>query len=228
MHNPIIVALDGKTREESLALAEQLKDVVWGFKVNDLYFELGLAIVEELGKISRVMLDAKLYDIPNTVGNVAKRFSRAPVDIMTVHATGGVRMMQAAVAHMPGKVAAVTALTSFSETECARSYNGQGPTGVAIDGAKMAAEAAAAFIVCSGEELDHPHMQPDKYKWGSKLKKIVPGIRPAWFQQENEDQRRVITPAEAIEKGAHFLVMGRPILKAADPVEAAQRTLEEI
>lgn len=226
MDNPIIVALDGMDEEQALAMAERLAGHVWGYKVNDLFFEKGLDIVEKLGVIGNVMLDAKLYDIPNTVGNVAKKFARAPVDLLTVHATGGVRMIKAAVEHMGDKVVAVTALTSFDENECHRSY-GKSPSQAVDDLVMIARDGGAGHVVCSPLELGLPcFTAAGSFTFTGK--KITPGIRPAWYQDAGDDQKRTMTPVEAMRAGADFLVMGRPIIRAEDPKEAAMKTLEEI
>lgn len=224
----IIVALDGKTYSESLDIAARLHDKVWGVKVNDLFFdpEGGLNIVEELGAMTNVMLDMKLHDIPNTVKNQTERLARVPVDLLTVHASGGARMIAEAVKNMPDKIVAVTCLTSLDPAECEASYARSPPT-VVTDLAKLAAEGGAPYLVCSPKELSLACFDP-KSPWGFKGKKIVPGIRPEWFQQEGEDQRRTMTPAEAILAGADLLVMGRPILKADDMIEAVDRTNKEI
>lgn len=246
MNNPIIVALDGMTSADALATAEALRGKVWGVKVNDLFFAHGIAIVRMLKEHQRVMLDWKGHDIPNTVTNTATKFTTPPVvrdaddqpvtmadamvapgstgqqpDIVTVHASGGVPMMQAAVRTLApaSSVAAVTVLTSLDTAACQAIY-GAGPAAVVAHFAQMAVEAGVAYLVCSAQELD--------ILSSVALPKITPGIRPAWFQDRG-DQQRTTTPAEAIARGARFLVMGRPILKAAcGPVEAAERTLAEI
>lgn len=227
MDSPLIIALDGKTPEESLELAEKLKDYVWGFKVNDLFFEMGWEIVEALGKLTNVMLDVKLFDIPNTVGNIAARFSTRPVDLVTVHATGGEAMIRQAVHHMKDKVVAVTCLTSFDDEACDRSYN-LTPETVVTALAKIAKAGGASYVVCSPKELGLACFNK-KQPWAFQGKKIVPGIRPLWFQMQGaDDQERTMTPEDAMTRGADMLVMGRPILQSPDPLEAVQRTLEEI
>lgn len=217
MNNPIIVALDGIGLDEALALAEKLNRWVWGFKLNDLFFEHGMSVLSDFEQ-KNVMLDAKFHDIPNTVANATKKLSGWGAQIVTVHATGGVEMMKAAVENLPGKVAAVTVLTSINRDDCLALF-GDEPPYVVMTLAHHAKEAGASYLVCSPLELEILDT--------INLTKIVPGIRPLWYQ-ENDDQARKMTPAEAMAAGAGFLVMGRPILRADDPVEAAQKTMEEI
>ena len=227
MDSPIILALDGKTPDESIALTDKLRKYIWGVKVNDLFFEMGWEIVELLGAATNVMLDVKLFDIPNTVGNICARFAPRPVDIVTVHATGGEAMIRQAVHHMAGKVAAVTCLTSFDEESCQASY-GRSSECVVTDLTKIAKAGGASYSVCSPKELKLACFKKD-YLWAFQGKKIVPGIRPDWFQtQKPDDQKRTMTPAEAMAAGADMLVMGRPILQHPDPEQAVCMTLEEI
>lgn len=217
MDNPIIVAMDGMTLKDAQMMADKLSRWVWGFKFNDLFFERGMEIGADFEQ-KAFMIDAKFHDIPNTVRNVTKKLAGWGAEIVTVHASGGKVMIEAAVENLPGKVAAVTVLTSLDEKACRHIYN-VGPTIKVHTLAQDAMKAGASYIVCSPLELET--------LGGIDLPKIVPGIRPLWYQ-EKDDQARKMTPTEAMEAGARFLVMGRPILRADDPVEAAQRTLEEI
>lgn len=215
--SPIIVALDGLEREAALKLAEKLKDFVWGFKVNDLFFQYGVKILCELKLIGRVMCDGKFHDIPNTVANTLKKLSDL-AEIFTVHASGGGEMITAAAEAAPGKIAAITILTSLTPEVCQSIY-GDLPTARVGDFAHKAHTWGATYMVCSGQELDIVSSLP--------LKKIVPGIRPAWYST-GDDQKRVVTPAMARKKGADLLVIGRPIVKADNPADAAKKTLDEI
>lgn len=222
MDNPIIVALDALDYTTARETAKKLQGSVWGFKVNDLYFEMGLSIVEELAEFGNVMLDAKLHDIPNTVANTTAKMKDTKAAIVTVHASGGQTMIRAAADNLPGRVAAVTVLTSHDMNEC-KAIFGHYTTEAVEKLAYMARDGGAAYIVCSAKELDMPIFEEGDVD----LPKIVPGIRPVWYQTP-DDQKRTATPVEAIQLGAKFLVMGRPILRADDPVKAAQDTLDEI
>lgn len=215
--SPIIVALDRLGPRAALHLAEQLENLVWGFKVNDLFFQEGYKILELLQDCGHVMCDGKFHDIPNTGTNTLSKL--APfADIFTVHASGGRALVAAAATAAPGKIAAITILTSLDAKECREIY-GDVPAERVPYFARKAQEAGASYMVCSGKEL--PLVEH------IALKKIVPGIRPSWYVK-GDDQKRVVTPAKAIEGGADLLVIGRPIVEADDPTEAAKRTLEEI
>ena len=173
-------------------IAKKLSGKVWGFKVNDLLYDPSFKI-KNLKKFGRVFADVKLYDIPNTVANSVRQLSRQGVDIITVHASGGIEMMRAAkqVARK-SKIIAVTVLTSF------KGEHGK----EVLKLAKDARGAGVDGIVCSAHEL--------KYLKNIKLLRIVPGIRPSWYGKK-DDQRRSATPEEAIALGADYLVIGRPI-----------------
>ncbi len=230
INNPIIVALDGKDYDETIRLVGQLEGHVGMFKVNDLFFGMGMEVVREIEQYGPVMLDAKLHGIPNTVGNIAERFSnRTDAQVITVHASGGPDMIRAAVKHLPGRIAAVTVLTSLDQHNCQRVY-ARDSAWTVLELVKIAVDGGASYVVCSPHELGLPVFQADFQQLngrGAKLKKIVPGIRPLWFQEKG-DQKRTATPVDAMEAGADYLVMGRAILGADNPVEATERTLEEI
>lgn len=226
MDNPIILALDGMDLELALGIVKRTKGAVWGYKINDLFYDFNndpLEILNEISECGHIMFDLKLHDIPNTVVNYCERIKRWPVDIVTVHASGGWEMINAASSTLKNqdgtsKVAAVTVLTSLNNTLCASVYHMDVNEQVACL-AMIAKDAGAGYLVCSPKEL--PLLS------GYMIRKIVPGIRPSWYQNK-DDQKRVTTPLEAILGGADKLVIGRPITKSSDPVKAAQDTLKEI
>jgi len=227
--SPIIVALDGKSLSESLDIAEVLHGHVWGYKVNDLYAQHGLEAVKRLAYRGRVMLDAKWYDIPNTVRNYARRvlaMGTYKPDIVTVHGGGGREMILAASMLLKNTICAVTCLTSFDELDSNRIW-GVSPAEVVNKLVKEATAGKASYVVCSPQELGLACFE-QKNKWSFKGQLITPGIRPAWYQDKNDDQERTMTPAEAMAAGADFLVMGRPILTAENRLDAVKRTLDEI
>lgn len=213
----IIVALDGKSIGESEEIARELTGEVWGFKINDLAFYHGIEAIESLNKFGNLMLDFKWHDIPNTIKNVAERFKDPAFKICTVHASGGIPMMRAAVEELGERVAAVTALTSLNDQDCVSLF-GRDSKEIVPWLTVNAEIAGCEYLVCSGLELQNLKE--------CSLKKIVPGIRPLWFQEKG-DQMRVMTPKEAMDAGADFLVMGRPIL-TGDPRDNAKRTNDEI
>jgi orotidine-5'-phosphate decarboxylase len=224
MNSPIILALDGVPYERAIELARRLSGLVWGFKVNDLFVGCGPSIANELLQWGNVMLDLKVYDIPNTAANIGKKIATnmPGVQIVTAHAHGGSEMLKALSKELPGKVAAVTVLTSFSEEQ----YQSLTATKRNI---KEQVELLAAisfgcdcgYVVCSGQELE------TLKHGGNGCKFIIPGIRPKWHMKP-DDQKRTMTPKEAIQSGASLLVIGRPILEAENPEKAAQLTNEEI
>jgi len=196
----VIVALDGISEKEALRIAALLKGKVWGFKVNDLLFE-DPKIIRKLKKFGNVFADAKLYDIPNTVANSVRRLSAAGADMITVHASGGVKMMKAAKDNSGhSKILAVTVLTSFGGNQKKN----------VLKLAKEAEKAGVDGIVCSGNEL--------KYLKRFRLLKVVPGIRPKDYNRK-DDQKRTMTPKEAVKNGADYLVIGRPIISSKDPLQ---------
>lgn len=221
--SPIVIPLDGMTKDAALEVAAKLAGKVWGFKVNDLLIECGAGIVEELKQFGNVFADPKLHDIPNTVVNSMAKLAATGVNLVTVHASGGVEMMKAAVDAAGGsKVLAVTVLTSLDE-DTAHLIFGNPIKATVLQFARNASLAGVYGVVCSPKELEILSKQPEL----QSLAKITPGIRPEWYQVD-DDQKRTMTPAEAAKLGATLLVIGRPILKAEDPVEAAERTAREI
>ncbi len=221
----IIVALDGLSVETALSLAANLfcSNVI--FKVNDLLdSESGLKIIEKLSIYGKVMDDPKFHDIPNTVKNrIMKHIIYNPLFI-TVHASGGVAMMRAAVQNCDeSKILAVTVLTSLGEEEC--NINLGGPTKAKVlQYARNAVLAGVHGIVSSPQELKFLSQFPEL----GCLIKVTPGIRPKWHIDPNDDQSRITTPADAVKMGSDYLVIGRPIVGSDDPVEAIRKTKEEI
>lgn len=222
MERRVIIPLDGMTEGQALEVAEMLKGQVWGFKVNDLLVDCGVGIITKLKEFGNVMADPKLYDIPNTVKNAAGKIKVAGADLITVHASGGPEMLKEAAVAAPENILAVTILTSFAEEGCREIY-GAGVQEKVLQFACAAQKSGCRGIVCSGKELELFAERGDL----ENLIKVVPGIRPAWHAKE-DDQKRVVTPAQAIFTGATLLVIGRPITAARDLIEAIEKTNEEI
>ncbi|HDH31441.1 MAG TPA: orotidine-5'-phosphate decarboxylase [Candidatus Wolfebacteria bacterium] len=219
----IIVAFDGMKYDDVLPLAEALSGMGVLFKVNDLLDEYGVKIIESLKYFGGVMADPKLYDIPNTVKNRIKRYAAFKPDFITVHASGGIDMMRAAVDSCDSKILAVTVLTSLTEEEC--NINLGGPVKAKVlQFARNAVLAGVHGIVCSSQELKFL----SEFRELKALIKVTPGIRPVWHLDPKDDQSRVTTPADAVDMGSDYLVIGRPIIKALNPVEAVRKTKKEI
>ena len=213
----VVVALDGIDRARALELAAELSNVVWGFKVNDLLLQYGVSIISDLKKFGAVFADAKLHDIPNTVSNSVARLAGAGADLITIHGSGGVKMIEAACrGKAQAKILAVTVLTSIDD-ETSKSIYGVSPRDGVERLAGLALAGGADGVVCSPEELG-------LFESGrlSSLIRVTPGIRPADYGK-SDDQSRVLTPEAAIKRGASLLVIGRPITGEKDPRAAAER-----
>jgi len=230
--NPIIVALDCSA-DEAIALATSLRGRVRWLKVGmTLYYAQGPEIVERLRELGfDVFVDLKLHDIPHQVGGAAASIARLGVGMLTVHASGGVPMMRAAVessrraaeetGHEAPAVLAVTVLTSCSDEGLAEVGVGRTSAEQVALLARLALEAGVDGVVCSPQEATLV-----RSILGQDALVVTPGVRPAWSEQG--DQARIATPAEALAAGATHLVIGRPITDAPDPAQAATRITSEL
>ncbi len=228
----IIVALDVDTEEEALQLTGQLPESEI-FKVGlKLFTAKGPSLFEKLrSQNKKVFLDLKLHDIPNTVAGAVSMGTRHGAHMMTLHASGGKEMMERAADaaaeeatklgfHRPLLVG-VTVLTSF-KTEQLRTIGIVSDTEEQVLRlARLAQKAGLDGVVCSPQEIE-----PVKGECGSKFLVVAPGIRPTWAAAQ--DQKRILTPAQAVRKGADYIVIGRPIIKDPNPRNAFQKILEEI
>ena len=222
--NRLIFALDVPTPHASLALAERLGDTVSFYKVGLELFTAGDGpqLVRDLKRAGKkVFVDLKLFDVPATVARAVARLADLGADFLTVH--GNQAMMEAAAgAKGDSKVLAVTALTSLDQGDLEdMGFQCDIPTLVASR-ARRALEAGLDGVVASGHEAAML-----REKVGGRLMIVTPGIRPVLNRSE-DDQKRVLSPAEAIEAGADYLVVGRPIRDADDPRAAAKAIINEI
>lgn len=220
--NPIFCALDTTELSRAVLLAQSLKGTVGGLKVGMEFFNAhGPAGYAEVAKAGLpVFLDLKLHDIPNTVAGGIRAVLPLKPAIVNVHAAGGIAMMKAAAdaAKEAGAarplVIAVTMLTSLDASD----LTDTGVTGTPADHvlrlAHLAAKAGLDGIVCSAHEIERLRREMD-----ASFKLIVPGIRPAGT--DIGDQKRIMTPPQALSLGADVLVIGRPITGAASPHDAA-------
>jgi orotidine-5'-phosphate decarboxylase len=224
----LIVALDFPQADAALSLIERLDGACRWFKVGlELYLAAGEAIVTELRRRGlSVFLDLKFHDIPNTVAAAVRAAERLGVGMLTVHAAGGPAMLRAA-AEAAGESAAaplllaVTVLTSMDSAELS-SIGIEAPPAVQAQRlAKMASACGIHGYVCSAQEA-----AALRSGLGRQAVLVTPGIRP--HGEDAGDQKRVTTPADAIDAGADYLVVGRPITRAADPAAAARAILSEI
>lgn len=219
--SPIFVALDTPDIDAARNLAQKVKRHVGGIKLGLEFFAAnGRPGVREMAALGLpIFLDLKLHDIPNTVGKAMQALASLEPAIVTVHASGGRAMMEDAKAAAPlgTKVVGVTMLTSLDESDIAA----VGFAGNAHDQVErltgLAREAGLDGVVCSGAEVKAARrLWPGGYF-------VVPGVRPA--NGPVGDQKRVVTPRQALDDGASVLVIGRPITKAQDP-DAAARAIE--
>jgi orotidine-5'-phosphate decarboxylase len=217
----IIVALDTPDRAGALALARQLHPDIRWFKVGlELFTSAGPGVVQELHDLgAQVFLDLKLHDIPNTVARAVESIGRLRVAMTTVHAGGGEAMMKAAVdargADGP-RLLAVTVLTSLDAAELRGLGLSTGPEEQALHLAGLAHRCGVDGAVCSPLEVERLRAATSE-----EFLLVTPGIRSP--EDAQDDQARVAGPAEAMDRGATYLVVGRPITRAADPSAAARR-----
>lgn len=219
----LAVALDFSSAEKALELFESLRGRAGLFKVgSELFLQTGPQGVRSLvERGAPVFLDLKFHDIPRTVAAAGREAARMGVTIFNVHASGGVEMMRAAAqssreARPETKILAVTVLTSLAATQ-----------DEVLRLADAARQAGLDGVVAAPTEV-----RVLRQRFGSDFILLAPGIRPRWAEQSlpqgSDDQKRVATPAEAIAAGADYIVVGRPITGAQDPVAAAARVVEEI
>jgi orotidine-5'-phosphate decarboxylase len=227
MDSRLIVALDFPAAAPALALADRLKGHVRWFKVGlELYCAEGPAMVRELrSRGFSVFLDLKFHDIPNTVAGAVRSAASAGAELLNVHAAGGPAMLRAAAEAAaslphPPQLLAVTVLTSMDQAQLSAIGVAASPADQVRRLAALAAECGISGLVASAEEVANlRRLYPEAVL-------VIPGIRPAGAAIG--DQKRVATPADALAAGASFLVVGRPITQAPDPVAATESVLAEM
>jgi orotidine-5'-phosphate decarboxylase len=223
----VIVALDVSDSAAALEIAGALGDLVQWFKVGlELYLSAGNQIVHALkGRGCSVFLDLKLHDIPNTVAGAVRSAASAGADMLTLHASGGPAMLAAAAEaaaklESAPKLLAVSVLTSIDAAQLQSIGVSSSPAEQVLRLAGLASEAGISGLVASSEEVASLRASFPNFTL------VIPGIRPAGSSVG--DQKRVATPEAAIRAGADYLVIGRPITQAADPVAAVRAILSEI
>ena len=229
LERPVIVALDYPDATSALALVERLSPEACRLKVGkELFVAAGPALLEELARRGvEGFLDLKFHDIPNTVAQACKAAARLGVWMMNVHASGGPRMLAAAREALetgPGPrplLIAVTVLTSMGEAELAAIGVSASPEEQVVRLAHLTHAAGLDGVVCSAREATRLRQEI-----GANFLLVTPGIRPAG--SETGDQTRILTPAQALAAGSDYLVIGRPITQAADPLAALASINQEI
>ena len=220
----LIVALDLPSVREAEALVERLDDSVRFYKIGyQLAFAGGLPLAAALVRArKRVFLDMKLHDIANTVASGVASVAQIDVTFLTVHAYPAT--LRAAIAAKAGsslKILAVSVLTSFDDADLAEAGYGVGVEALVARRAAQARDLGADGIVCAGSEAAVLRSIA-----GPDMAMVIPGIRPAGAP--SGDQKRAVTPGQAMAAGADYLVVGRPVVSAADPVAAAEAIVAEI
>jgi orotidine-5'-phosphate decarboxylase len=221
----IIVALDVATKEKALDLVEELRDQISFFKIGlQLYTAEGPEIVRAvLSAGAKVWLDIKLHDIPNTVARAVESANNLGVHMLTIHLSGGSEMIRAATAVRANNISilGVTVLTSATE----QTLREIGVAGKVDDQvlrlARLGVEAGIDGVVASPHEI-----KKLRAEFGDKIKIAVQGIRPTWA--EPGDQKRFMTPRDAVEAGADYIGIGRPITAHRNPQEAVAKILQEL
>jgi len=228
----IVFPLDFSSAREAKEYVKLLDGNVGMFKIGlELFIEQGPSVVQMVKQESsaKIFLDLKLHDISATVERAMARVANLGVDLVTVHCSSSFAMLKKAVQGGGGKtgVLGVTLLTDndadiLKEAGFKENFITH-PKDLVIKRAKMAYDAGCKGIVCSGREA-----QQIKKQFGSEFLAVTPGIRPSWSILENDDQKRITTPGQAVSFGSDLIVIGRPIRDAADPVRAAQKVIKEI
>ncbi len=229
----IIVPLDVPTEAQAIALVEQLPQVTFWKVGLELFVSTGSEIIRTLkNRQKRVFLDLKFHDIPNTIAGAIRQASTYGVDLITIHATAGRLALQSAsmaavegakkAGCPPPKLIAITLLTSLTSRDLA--FDLKIPIELeeyALQMALLAKESGLNGAVCSPQEVSQL-----RRVCGDDFLLVCPGVRPNWAQAN--DQKRSMTPSDAIKAGADYLVIGRPITAAPEPVAAWEKICEEL
>jgi orotidine-5'-phosphate decarboxylase len=229
MNDPkIIIALDYSTAAPALALAERLQPELCRLKVGkELFTAAGPVVLEKLMQRGfEIFLDLKFHDIPNTTAQACKAAAELGVWMVNVHALGGRKMLTAAADAIANtskrpKLIAVTVLTSMAQVDLVDIGIADTPADLVQRLATMANNSGLDGVVCSAQEAWQL-----RQKFGDGFCLVTPGIRPA--DSSADDQSRIMTPLSAIKAGSSYLVIGRPITQAADPLQALLNINKEI
>ncbi len=234
-NDKIIVAFDVENKEEAIKYLKILKNKLSIVKIGSyLFTKEGPEIIRIIaGEGIKIFLDLKFHDIPNTVAKTARVVASFGIDMFTIHISGGKDMMRACkesvlkaaqdYSTIPPKIFGVTVLSSLNDSALLRELKiGKKRRSYVKILSYEAFNSGLDGVVASGEEIRNI-----KNICGKDFKIIVPGIRPSWFI-ESDDQKNILTPKKALDLGADYLVIGRPILKSPDPCGAIEEIQEEI
>ncbi len=231
--NPIIIALDVDTRQEALDCIKRLGTRADFYKIGlQLFSREGMPLVNEVIQLGKkVFLDLKLHDIPNTVSKAVRALARPGIELMTLHAFGGTEMMASATAtldqaraknpEITTKLIGVTVLTSLDDSDLRQIGVDHSPQGQVLNLARLTKKSGLAGVVSSPHEA---RLLRNEHGPGFLL--VTPGIRAS--SDPTQDQKRVMSAAEAIKEGSDHLVIGRSLLDTPDPAAALESILREI
>ncbi len=226
----LIFALDTPHLESATYYVKVLNGLVGVFKVGlELFIKEGPIILQMIKENSdaKIFLDLKLHDIPATVRGGLRSAVDHEIEFITVHCSGGEAMLRTSQQALDNlKVLGVTVLTNLNKNDLSeeQGYRSNINTkDLVMARAHLAKQCGCSGIVCSGEEVGEV-----KRRFGKDFLTVVPGIRPQWSVVEKDDQSRIVTPESAIQLGADYLVVGRPIRDASDPGVAAKKVVKEI
>ena len=218
MNKKIIVALDGNNFSKLIKLAKNLKNEVYAYKIGyEFFFNFGIDGYKKIKKIfPNIFLDLKLHDIPNTVEQGIKAIDKLKPILTTIHISGGDYMHKFSKKKITkhSKILGVSILTSLDSDQTEKYYNEKNVKNLVKKFVKYAKKNGLDGIVCSPLEI-----KTVRKAVGKKMIIVVPGIRPANYSNKKDDQKRIITPLKAIKMGADYLVIGRPITSAKNPLK---------
>ena len=229
MGKDVIIALDFKDKETTLQFLDKFKEKKPFVKIGmELFYSEGPEIVKQIKERGhKIFLDLKLHDIPNTVEKAMQSIARLDVDMVNLHASGGIAMMQAGLKGLTSSsnsnpiLIAVTQLTSTDQEVMEKEILIEKPLKEVVkEYALNAKKAGLQGVVCSPLEAQYIHKE-----CGDEFYTVTPGIR--FSDETNDDQKRITTPSKAREIGSDYIVVGRPITKADDPVEAYNYCIKE-
>ncbi len=223
MTNRIIVALDVSDIKSAVKITKKLKNEVYAFKIgHEFFYNFGIAGYKKIYNICpKIFLDLKLHDIPNTVGKGIKAISKLKPILTTIHISGGDEMQKEAKKNKNKKlkILGVTILTSLNSKQTQKYYKENNLNNLVKKYSKYAKNNNLDGLVCSPLEIIKVRKEV-----GGKMILVVPGIRPEkTIIKSKDDQKRVLTPKEAIKLGADYLVIGRPIIDSQNPLETLKK-----
>ena len=217
----VIVALDSNDLSKIKKIVTKLKSEVYAFKIGyEFFLNYGIKGYKEIKKISpKIFLDLKLHDIPNTVSKGIKAIEKLKPLLTTIHISGGDEMMRASIIERKKtKILGVSVLTSLDSRQTKKYYNEKNIKNLVKKFVKQARKLGLDGIVCSPKEIKYVRQET-----GKNFLIVTPGIRINKSERKKDDQKRVLSPIEAIKLGANLIVIGRPITKSNNPLESLKK-----